>query len=149
MHQNPPVERTRIRSYTSDNVMQQNMDFYSQVHTIQKGVTLDGVIYPTRLHPAEIITKASVKSAWRYQPSTKDIFVVSFPGSGTTWMIQMIHQIMVRGKCPKETQNVDDIYTCLETKDPDFVKLFKIQNNTFHIFKTHQLVRHQVYSSQA
>merc|ERR1712142_852750 len=61
-------------------------------------------------YSAEMISKETLTNGWAFQPSSNDIFVAAFPKSGMTWMIQLVHEVMTRGKGLQLDQNIDDIH---------------------------------------
>jgi len=96
-----------------------------------------------------MISKESLTNGWTFQPSSNDIFVAAFPKSGMTWMIQLVHEVMTRGKGFQFNQNIDDIHAWLEVKDGSYLDPSKLPTKHFRIIKTHQPIRHQSYSSKA
>jgi hypothetical protein len=60
--------------------------------TAMPGFVYQGVSGPTRVSSEAIFERAS-----RYQPRAEDVFVVTQMRCGTTWMQQLIYQIVTRG----------------------------------------------------
>merc|ERR1712130_920095 len=119
-------------------------DFPSE-STPKSTTIIDSIAYPSRT-----ISKESLATFWRCQPSSKDIVVASFPNSGSSWMIQLIHEVMTRGKGIPSGQNIDDIYKWLECKQGNlFGHIYNKTEKDFRIIKTHVSVRHSMYSGDA
>jgi aryl sulfotransferase len=48
--------------------------------------------------PARVSTPAAVANARRYEPKPEDVFVATQMRCGTTWMQELVHQVLMRGE---------------------------------------------------
>ena len=46
---------------------------------------------------SNLITEASIGNAMSLQPRASDVFINTYPKSGTTWLQQIIHSLRSRG----------------------------------------------------
>lgn len=65
----------------------------SNVYRIQDG-----------LHISNIFHEPVVKEALAYKPKPGDVFIVSFPKCGTTWMQHIVYAIFSDGIPPKDME---------------------------------------------
>ncbi|ROS04618.1 sulfotransferase domain-containing protein [Sinobacterium caligoides] len=73
--------------------------------------------------------------AEQYQPDSSDVFIATYPKSGTTWMQQIVHSLRSNGD-----MSFDDISTIvpyLEGGDQMVPDLYQPQVARPHAFKTH------------
>lgn len=63
-----------------------------------KYITVEGLRF------AEGFDPESIRSALSYQPFPYDVFVVTYPKCGTTWMMQIVLLILHEGQLPESTE---------------------------------------------
>lgn len=61
-------------------------------------------------------------SAINYEPSADDVFVVTYPKCGTTWMIEMVMLILRKGKVPLESHDYFNASPFLELVGSEAIK---------------------------
>lgn len=92
----------------SDEKKQEKKRKYPLVASVKD---VDGVSdYPI----TSFVDQQTFDSARRYVPDSDDVFVCTFPKSGTTWMLYILH--MLRGGCLEfdEGDNLSKYYACLD-----------------------------------
>ncbi|KAG8192759.1 hypothetical protein JTE90_009779 [Oedothorax gibbosus] len=88
----------------------------TMVKKTPKYIDVDGYRY------CECFVPDIIRAAQTYKPSSKDIFVATYPKCGTTWMIQTVMLVLNKGKVP---DTVKEYFACcpfLEMLGPDEVQ---------------------------
>ncbi|XP_040074812.1 sulfotransferase 1C2-like [Ixodes scapularis] len=57
------------------------------------------------LYLSRVFHEKAVRSALSYEPQPDDVFIVSYPNCGTTWMQFIAYGIINNGFCPQDTIN--------------------------------------------
>lgn len=65
---------------------------------VPRYITVEGLRF------AEGFDPESIRSALSYQPQPYDVFVVTYPKCGTTWMMQIVLLILHEGQLPESTE---------------------------------------------
>ncbi|KAH7941142.1 hypothetical protein HPB49_010336 [Dermacentor silvarum] len=113
--------------------MERSMEYYQQYHEV------DG-LYISKGFPVEC-----VRSALRYEVQPGDLFIVSYPKCGTTWMQHIVYNI-INNKPPPKNQLLSCIeMPFLEAQGAESVEDMKRPGP----IKTHMAFRFQPYSKDA
>jgi len=69
-----------------------------------------------QINMSNCVTQQILDSALAYRPSDEDIFVVSYPKCGTTWMLHIVNMILTGVDCSENQENdcLDNYYTFLD-----------------------------------
>ena len=120
---------------------------------IQKQAAMPGFEYEGVCGPPKVSSPAVFERASKYQPEPEDVFVATQMRCGTTWMQQLVYEIVNRGKgdlgdkghghlyavCPGSTQSI----ACRWKTSP------LVGENPTRIIKTHLPTKLCPYSEQA
>lgn len=97
------------------------------------------------LHVSCIFSDEILKAALAYEPRPDDVFIVSYPKCGTTWMQHIVNAIYNDGIPPKDIGDFMRRAPFLELVGPDAA----INMPRPGAIKTHFPFKHQPYSKQA
>ncbi|XP_015928413.1 sulfotransferase ssu-1-like [Parasteatoda tepidariorum] len=78
-----------------------------------KYVDVDGYKY------CECFEPDIIRAAMKYKPTSKDIFVATYPKCGTTWMIQTVMLVLNKGQIPNTVKDYFSLCPFLEMLGPD------------------------------
>lgn len=87
-----------------------------------------------------------------YQPTKHDVFVCTYPKSGTNWMLQIAYQIAHRGR--GEYRHIHDVVPWPDPHVPIIVKLsdertYRNSPTNLRVIKTHLMPQYVPYSPEA
>ncbi|KAL3212538.1 hypothetical protein MRX96_007954 [Rhipicephalus microplus] len=74
------------------------------------------------LHVSRMFTERSIKSAMSYRPRDDDVFVVSYPKCGNTWLRKIVSVVLNCGESPGKSGSTEQLSTYLDFVGEDGVR---------------------------
>ncbi|XP_037274534.2 sulfotransferase ssu-1 [Rhipicephalus microplus] len=74
------------------------------------------------LHLSRMFTERSIKSAMSYRPRDDDVFVVSYPKCGNTWLRKIVSAVLNCGQSPGKSGATEELSTYLDFVGADGVR---------------------------